>query len=183
MCNNPNRHSIDDLIQLFDQCFYKSFNTRLIRGENEPIYLPANAQTPYHSVIFAHGYYASALHEIAHWCLAGEKRRLLEDYGYWYAADGRNKAEQQAFEQVECKPQAIEWLLSSAADFKFRVSCDNLNGSFEPDRHAFRRAVYQQVLSYLNSGIPSRAKQLITQLSHFYQVNNPYEISRFKVTE
>ncbi|GAM69307.1 transporting ATPase [Vibrio sp. JCM 19236] len=24
------------------------------------------------------------MHEIAHWCVAGPKRRLLEDFGYWY---------------------------------------------------------------------------------------------------
>ncbi|MDI8993212.1 elongation factor P hydroxylase, partial [Salmonella enterica subsp. enterica serovar Anatum] len=41
------------------------------------IYLPADAQVPYHRIVFAHGFYASALHEISHWCIAGKARREL----------------------------------------------------------------------------------------------------------
>ena len=69
-----------------------------------PIYLPADAAHPRHRIIFARGFYASALHEpeIAHWCIAGEQRRLLElittDYGYWYEPDGRDAITQAAFE-------------------------------------------------------------------------------------
>ena len=75
---------VEPLIALFDQTFITQFNTRLVRGGDEPVYLPANATVAYHQVVFAHGYFSSALHEIAHWCIAGERRRLLEDYGYWY---------------------------------------------------------------------------------------------------
>lgn len=53
----------------------------------------------------------SALHEISHWTIAGKERRLLADLGYWYAPDGRTREQQALFEQVEVKPQAIEWLL------------------------------------------------------------------------
>src|SRR5690606_41366486 len=85
---------IADLIRLFDDEFRASHNTVLVRGGDEPIYLPADEQHPQHRVIFAHGFYASALHEIAHWCIAGPERRLLVDYGYWYRPDGRTEAEQ-----------------------------------------------------------------------------------------
>lgn len=56
----------------------------------------------------------SALHEISHWTIAGAKRRLLPDLGYWYAPDGRTKEQQDLFEQVEIKPQAIEWLFAQS---------------------------------------------------------------------
>ncbi|MGC6745047.1 elongation factor P hydroxylase [Escherichia coli] len=48
------------------------FNTRLIKGDDEPIYLPADAEVPYNRIVFAHGFYASAIHEISHWCIAGK---------------------------------------------------------------------------------------------------------------
>jgi len=83
-------------------------------------------------VIFAHGFYASALHEVAYWCIAGEKRRQLVDYGYWYCPDGRDIQTQHQFENVEIKPQALEWLFCVASDFPFNVSCDNLQGDCEP---------------------------------------------------
>jgi elongation factor P hydroxylase len=83
-----------DLIHLFNQTFAESENTHLVKGQSEPIYLPANDQVNYHRIIFAHGFFASALHEIAHWCVAGQARRLLEDYGYWYCPDGRNMQQQ-----------------------------------------------------------------------------------------
>ena len=80
------QHLYSDLINLFEQCFYISHNTKLVKGKDEPIYIPKTTEVNYHQIVFAHGYYASALHEIAHWCLAGDARRLLEDFGYWYLA-------------------------------------------------------------------------------------------------
>lgn len=162
------QHRYQDLIEIFDQTFYKSFNTKLVRGGDEPIYIPASASNSYHQVIFAHGYYASALHEIAHWCLAGSKRRLLEDFGYWYVPDGRNQEQQKAFEQVEIKPQAIEWAFCIAAKKRFNVSVDNLNGA-AGDSALFKQNVYQQVLEYIEHGFPQRAQQFIDALAYFYQ--------------
>lgn len=161
------QHQYQHLIALFNGQFGASFNTRLVRGTGEPVYLPADAVTPYHRVVFAHGYYASALHEIAHWCLAGLKRRQLEDYGYWYCPDGRNAEQQAEFEKVEVKPQAIEWAFSVAAGKDFQVSSDNLNG-VESDRQAFTRQVQTQVRHYLNEGFPARAGQFIQVLQGFY---------------
>lgn len=156
-----------DLMRLFDQLFAAEENTRLVRGDGEPVYLPAGGQCSYHQVVFAHGYFASALHEIAHWCIAGPERRLLEDYGYWYAPDGRTAEQQQAFEQVEVKPQALEWILSNACGKAFSVSIDNLNG-VATDSEPFKWAVYQQVGRYCRQGLPPRARQLHQVLCEFY---------------
>ncbi|OIN07945.1 elongation factor P hydroxylase [Oceanisphaera psychrotolerans] len=158
-----------DLISLFNQSFAATYNTRLVRGDDEPIYLPADAEVDHHRIIFAHGFFASALHEIAHWLLAGEARRTQVDYGYWYCPDGRDGEQQQQFEAVEIKPQAIEWALSLCCGFHFNVSCDNLNGSVEPDRHAFKAKVREQALRYLEQGFPPRAQTLMAALRHHYR--------------
>ena len=171
-------HHYGNLIQLFDQTFGERFNTRLIKGGDEPLYSPANQFCHYHQIIFAHGYYASALHEISHWCIAGKKRRLLEDFGYWYQPDGRNEQEQQRFEQVEIKPQAVEWALCVASNKKFTVSADNLNG-FEADTASFKKGVYQQVRGYLEQGFPAQANTFIKVLANFYGVKLPLKPDHF----
>ena len=141
------------------------------KGGHEPIYIPANPTQQYHQIVFAHGYFASALHEISHWCIAGKQRRLLEDYGYWYSPDGRDSQQQAEFEKVEVKPQAIEWAFSCAAGKAFTVSTDNLNGVFA-DTQSFKREVKQQVLFYLKHGFPPRAAQFIAVLIKFYHTKN-----------
>ncbi|WP_426760080.1 elongation factor P hydroxylase, partial [Pseudomonas aeruginosa] len=94
-------HHVEDLISIFNYCFENDYNTRLVRGGDEPIYLPADDQRPYHALFFAHGFFSSALHECAHWLIAGEERRKLVDFGYWYAPDGRNEEQQTLFQRVE----------------------------------------------------------------------------------
>ena len=76
-------HHYEQLIEIFNSCFADEFNTRLIKGDDEPIYLPADAEVPYNRIVFAHGFYASAIHEISHWCIAGKARRELVDFGYF----------------------------------------------------------------------------------------------------
>lgn len=161
-------HHYEQLITIFDSCFCDEFQTRLIKGDDEPIYLPADESSPWNRVVFAHGFYASALHEISHWCIAGEARRKLVDFGYWYCPDGRDAQTQSQFESVEIKPQALEWMFCVAAGFPFNVSCDNLDGDCEPDRIAFQRKVHAQVMSYLEHGIPARPARFISALADFY---------------
>ncbi|MEG0489084.1 MAG: elongation factor P hydroxylase [Acinetobacter sp.] len=142
---------VDWLILHFNQWF-SHLNVELVRGEFEPEYFPALDQAPAR-IQFAHGFFNSALHEISHWSIAGEKRRLLPDLGYWYAPDGRTAEQQALFEQVEIKPQAIEWLFSKAFGRKFRVSLDNLTGE-GGDGSTFKDNVYAQLQKYLSGEIP-----------------------------
>lgn len=172
-----------DLIEIFEQTFSAQYNTKLVKGDDEPIYLPADQTTPYHRIVFAHGFFASALHEISHWLVAGKQRRALEDFGYWYCPDGRTAAQQAEFEQVEIKPQALEWALCVAVGKPFKVSCDNLHGSVEPDRHAFRAKIYQQVQHHFEHGFPKRCQLLLKALSDFYQTPWPIRIEQFEPTE
>lgn len=166
--SQPMNHNPDDLIMLFNDLFRESFRTILVRGSTEPEYLPASEPDGVARVVFAHGFFASALHEIAHWCIAGEQRRALHDYGYWYCPDGRSLEQQRAFERVEIKPQAIEWLLSLAAGSRFHISVDNLAGNGAADEQAFRRRVCEQSAQYLAGGLPPRAQQFFELLTSFY---------------
>jgi len=160
------------VVAIFDRLFSRSLNTRLLPGGDEPIYLPADATVNYHRVVFSHDYVASALHEVAHWCVAGAPRRELEDYGYWYAPDGRSSKQQAEFEQVEVKPQALEWLLSVAAGLAFRVSADNLEAELGASE-AFKDAIHKQVLDYITGGLSDRVAALVDALAHLSSLADP----------
>ncbi len=167
-----------DLERVFEDCFFESHRTRLIGGGREPVYLPSEnpMQSP-HRVIYRADYLASALHEVAHWCLAGARRRRLEDYGYWYSPDGRSAAEQAAFERAEVDPQAIEWIFSDACGQEFHLSADNLAGGTGASRD-FERAVEQRKAAYLESRLPERAECYRRALERFIEgqkrVQDPY---------
>lgn len=161
-------HRLEDVTALFDGLFLQRFNTRLVRGGDEPLYLPAGTDCPHHRLIFARDFYASALHEISHWCIAGERRRLLEDYGYWYLPDGRDAEQQRRFEAAEVAPQALEMLFSRACGLGFHVSVDNLGGE-EVDREAFLARVAARAARYEREGLPPRAEAFHAALTAFYQ--------------
>lgn len=149
------------IVQVFNREFV-DFNTVLCPGADEPLYLPADDL--HGARIFSReDFPASALHEVAHWCIAGEARRQKVDFGYWYAQDGRNAEQQRAFQQVEVKPQAIEWALSRAVGLNFRVSIDNLNGE-ATDPFGFELAVWQQARHYDRVGLPERAARFYRAL-------------------
>lgn len=133
---------------------------------DEPEYFPAQ-DGQLARIQFAHGFFNSALHEISHWTIAGQQRRLLPDLGYWYAPDGRTKEQQAQFEQVEIKPQAIEWLFAKAFGRKFRVSLDNLTGD-GGDGTQFKDNVFAQVQRYFTGQdkLPNDAQALIYALCH-----------------
>ncbi|ERS88955.1 elongation factor P hydroxylase [Halomonas sp. PBN3] len=161
-------HRLEEIIALFDGLFAETYHTRLVRGGDEPLYLPADDATPFHRVIFARGFFTSALHEISHWCIAGARRRRLEDYGYWYLPDGRDAAQQRDFEAVEVAPQALELLFSRACGLTFHVSVDNLEGDAEVDRHAFHASVEARAARYEREGLPPRAEAMRTALAAYY---------------
>lgn len=171
-------HDCQDLIGIFAECFSLDYNTCLVAGGQEPEYLPAATGQPQHRIVFAHDYFRSALHEVAHWCVAGAERRLLPDFGYWYAPDGRDAEQQRTFEQVEVRPQALEWIFCVAADHPFRVSLDNLSGE-ETDPAPFQRAVHGQVLAYFAAGLPERPARFVKALTQFYRSGRSVSVGEF----
>jgi len=96
-------------------------------------------------------------------------RRTQKTGGFWIlvCAGRTDKCTAQLFQSVEVKPQAMEWILSMAARYRFRVSIDNLNGT-ESDTSAFKQAVYQQVKTYCEKGLSVRAETLRRALCDFY---------------
>ncbi len=170
------------LCDVFHQTFFDHFNTRIEGGGSEPVYLPKSSQRPYHLIVFSHDYAASALHEIAHWCVAGERRRLLEDYGYWYAPDGRTLAQQKEFEQVEVRPQAFEWIFSVAAGRRFRVSADNLEAGVDASDR-FRQAIYSQVMHFCREGLPSRPRAFVEALAKRSNTADPMAVKGYSLDD
>lgn len=152
--------------------FGHSERVELVPGADEPYYQPALSEQDKHRIFSREDYPASALHEVAHWCIAGPGRRLQADFGYWYAADGRNRQQQRAFQQVEVKPQAIEWAFSRAVGLRFQVSIDNLNGE-AVDPFGFQLAVWQQARAYELYGLPPRAARFAAALRREFQSGRP----------
>lgn len=166
--------SCEQLISVFEKVFYNAYKTRLVRGGDEPIYLPASVTGTDNQVVFARGFFSSGLHETAHWCVAGAKRRLLEDFGYWYVPDGRNALQQRAFEQVEVRPQAYEQCFTWAVGRPFNISADNLTGK-PGATDAFELNVHRLTLKLLFAdALTGRAQQFFDALCDTWQ--NPFHV-------
>ena len=155
------------LEDVFNDCFLESERTRLQGGAAEPLYRPATEPRGLHTLFYREDYFASALHEAAHWCIAGPARRRQLDFGYWYAPEGRDHIQQRAFEAVEVGPQALEWIFSLACGFPFRVSVDNLDAvsGVLPDARDFRLAVAREARRRQHAGLPPRAACFFAALS------------------
>jgi elongation factor P hydroxylase len=162
----PTAHlpTAEDVERVFNAVFAGSMNTVLMGGAPEPCYLPADADDARHRIFYRENFVSSSLHESAHWLVAGAARRLLPDWGYWYAPDGRDAIQQREFERVEVKPQALEWLLHLACGLRFCVSLDNL-GEDAGDGDAFKDLVYQQATHNIRHGVNARTEQLYDALS------------------
>lgn len=156
---DSNPLTAERLESVFASCFATRFNTRLHGGADEPLYQPTRHQGEVNTIYYRADYFASALHEVAHWCIAGAARRTQVDFGYWYAPDGRTGAQQKAFEAVEFKPQALEWLFARACGSHFKLSVDNLDPESGeiPDTSSFRLRVYRQATVWQEQGLPQRA--------------------------
>jgi len=160
---------LSKLAQVFQDLFYESYRTVLRGGYDEPFYLaPIEGQNG--EIRFRHDFLRSALHEISHWLVAGDERRNQDDFGYWYAPDGRDLSQQSTFFKVEVKPQAIEWTLCETLGLEFDISADNLNPvvsqseTFKAEVEAFKAAIRTQKALYEQEGLPLRARSLVNAL-------------------
>ena len=102
------RPGAGEIERVFNAAVGTQYRTVLCGGAAEPFYQPATVEDPVHRIHYREDFVSSSLHELAHWLVAGPERRLLPDWGYWYAPDGRDAEQQHRFEQVEVKPQALE---------------------------------------------------------------------------
>lgn len=178
------------IIGLFDQLFRERLNTGLLGGAEEPIYIPAgltaaeaglSSVESYHRLYFRHDYLSSALHESAHWCIAGAQRRAQLDFGYWYSPDGRSTEQQQLFEQAEVRPQALEWIFSVACGQRFRVSADNL-ASGQGVSHDFVQAIVRQAQSWCTGdSLPPRGRLFIEALANQFDCTEPLSQDHYQL--
>ena len=171
----PQSFSPVQVERVFNDCFADSCNTRLLGGAVEPFYQPAAGSDDYHTLYYRADFFASALHEVAHWCIAGAQRRLQPDFGYWYAPEGRSVEQQNSFELVEYKPQALEWFFSQACAYRFQVSPDNpdLARAGLLDITSFQRRVVAQALAWQRVGLPTRAGVFYSALCHEFRTAIP----------
>lgn len=152
----------DRIRQVFDACFRQRYRVEMRGGAVEPYYEPAVNGAPAR-LWFREDFAASALHEAAHWCIAGAERRRLPDFGYWYVPAPRDLAAQSRFEAVESEPQALEAWLSAAAGRAFRPSFDDV-GNDDRDRCRFLAALAQARERLESRGSPARARTLAAAL-------------------
>ena len=145
----------------FNSALGRAHRTRLIGGGCEPLYLPGGEG--WSVVRFTHDYAASALHELAHWCIAGRLRRAQLDYGYWYRPPPRTKTEQAAFNRVEVSAQALESTLAAVCGLDFRVSVDDPDGCPDSAGH-FAELVAAQAARPAQQ-LPPRAVALLSALA------------------
>ncbi|WP_077926109.1 elongation factor P hydroxylase, partial [Wohlfahrtiimonas larvae] len=115
-------------------------------GADEPFYkAPKDGQKAV--LYFRDNYPRSLLHELSHYCLAGDRRRKLDDFGYWYFPCGRTTEEQIQFEKVEARPQGLEKAMCKAIGIKFSPSLDDFSG--RPPATEFLdnlESVYQEMI-------------------------------------
>ncbi|WP_101675240.1 elongation factor P hydroxylase [Alloalcanivorax mobilis] len=175
-------HRAGDLEALFRASFFADYRTLLIGGAEEPSYHPGaelntenRTLNTVSTIHYTRDYFRSALHEVAHWCVAGAARRAREDYGYWYAPDGRDAAQQLEFMRVEVRPQALEALFCAACDHPFRVSLDNLHGD-PGDERQFAAAVREHAVELIATGLAERPRRWVTALAGHYRPG-PFDLA------
>jgi elongation factor P hydroxylase len=147
---------------VFNRQFADSYRTVMVGGSVEPLYLPVRGSEPA-LVAYTRDYPASALHEAAHWCLAGPSRRQRRDYGYWYVPGPRNAEQRRAFFAAELDVQALEAEFARVAGVKFVVSADDFDAPVR-ELEAFVRSVCERS-AVLRRQLPRRAAQMRAALA------------------
>jgi elongation factor P hydroxylase len=149
--------------QVFNGLFAVSAWTVMVGGGAEPLYVPASGDQPAR-LVYTRNYAASALHEAAHWCIAGAVRRRQVDYGYHYDPSPRSTTQRQRFFGLELRCQALELLFTAAAGQPFQVSIDDLDApeasAAETGAGGFDAEVRAAAVAMHRRGLPPRAAQL-----------------------
>jgi elongation factor P hydroxylase len=114
----------EEIAARFNALVGPRYRTLLIGGAVEPLYLPPSPSA-HAEIRYTRDYAQSALHELAHWCIAGPERRQRPDYGYWYQPPPRDAVARARFFVVESRAQGLELLLARAAGVRFHVSVDD----------------------------------------------------------
>ena len=167
-----NEPSAAEIVEVFNRCFSQAHGVKMLGGADEPLYLPATLDKPA-ELIFREDFPSSALHEAAHWCIAGRQRRESPDFAYTYIAAPRSDSEQALFFAAELRTQALESVFAEAASVIFNPSADNLT----VDVAVFGSAIARyrpKTEDWLNSSEGLRALQFchaLVELSEGNRIN------------
>jgi elongation factor P hydroxylase len=153
------------IAQIFNAQFLGSHNTIMSGGAAEPLYEPAVGCRPAR-IVFTYDYPASALHEAAHWCLAGRVRRSQRDYGYWYEPGPRTAQQRREFFAAEAGVQALEAIFAQTCNVRFVVSADDFAASPE-EIDAFRQRI-EQCIAQRRQCLPERARRFCNALTRAF---------------
>ena len=143
----------------------------MIGGAAEPLYLPHTGRIRRAFSIRA-DFAASALHEAAHWCIAGSRRRVLIDYGYRYdaaAARSATRGTRSLPRSATCRHWSV--LFARVAGMPFRISADDF-GDDDGRTRTFaierRRSGCVELVERRSAGARRRVRQraLATRSAH-----------------
>ncbi|WP_036547694.1 elongation factor P hydroxylase [Nitrincola lacisaponensis] len=158
----------DEYCQNLINAFADILPNLTIQGDaEEPFYQAPTANTRA-ILYFRSNYPRSLLHEISHYCLAGDRRRGLDDFGYWYAPCGRTAEQQQRFEVVEARPQGLEKAMCEIVGLKFSPSLDDFSG--RPPSESFLQELeiaYQE----MRVNPPPTANNVLSGLTSYWKSN------------
>ncbi|WP_417667262.1 elongation factor P hydroxylase [Pseudidiomarina sp.] len=154
------------LICAFSGVFH---DLKIIGGAGEPFYL-APKENKDAIIYFRSNYPRSLLHEVSHYCLAGDRRRRIDDFGFWYSPCGRTAEEQSRFEIVEARPQGLEKAMCEIVGLRFSPSLDDFSGS--PPSEDFLKnmdVAYREMMT----NPPPTAKKALFELKKYANANGP----------
>lgn len=144
----------------------EAFPDLMIQGDADEPFYEAAKEGQKAILYFRSNYPRSLLHELSHYCLAGNRRRMLDDFGYWYFPCGRTEEEQILFEKVEARPQGLEKAFCEAIGLKFSPSLDDFSG--RPASESFLNnleAAYQEMMT----NPPPAAKRALIALRSLFR--------------
>ena len=162
----------DKLCDILISLLAKSLPNLIIKGgADEPFYQAPKGDTKA-TIYFRSNYPRSLLHELSHYCLAGERRRKLDDFGYWYSPCGRTADEQSLFEKVEARPQGLEKAMCEAIGIKFLPSLDDFSGNPPSDEFLYSlNCAYQEMLT----SPPPTARKVLLALRNINAIDSAYK--------
>jgi elongation factor P hydroxylase len=158
----------DEYCQYLMNAFASIFPDLTVEGEAEEPFYKAPGVSTNAIIYFRDNYPRSLLHEISHFCLAGDRRRNLDDFGFWYFPCGRSIEEQRDFELVEARPQGLEKAMCEIVGIDFSPSIDDFSGR-PPSEHflCHLELAYQEML--LNP--PPTAQKVLCGLKKYRDSN------------
>jgi elongation factor P hydroxylase len=153
------------IARCFNETFARSHGCVMVGGGLEPRYLPGG-RAPHRAILrYRENFAASALHEAAHWCIAGRRRRAMVDFGYWYAPPPRTGDLQARFVLVEARAQALERHFSRCIGLPFQPSIDDVSQVDAAALSRFAAAIERAAAQMCAAGLPARARRFADALT------------------